>query len=205
MVIEFAGQPRSGKSTAIGVTRAYFRRAGYPTSLQGEAAAFCPIDRSHRVEFACWVANQAVNTTLKSGLVAPRDMMTFVDRGLFDALAFLKLLEMERLVTRDELNEFLHYFAKRSWTRFVSIVFLFRVEAEIAVQRDIARQLGARPGLINNSNTQANLAEAYEFVLNDYRSRFDSVHVIDTTSIDVAETARRVISVIQMSPELQRG
>jgi thymidylate kinase len=197
LIVEFAGVPKSGKSSSIGVVRDYFSRNGYNVRLMAEGARICPLSRQHRVEYACWAANQVLNSILESRYGGLTETLVLQDRGLFDALAFLKLLHLEERISGEELTDCLGYLVSTRWTRLVDLVLLFKVSPERAIERDAAAKLGARSSFITNTATMRKLSLAYDFILEQYGDRFVKVERVDTTDIGTLETARRVIQIIQ--------
>ncbi len=205
MIVEFAGLPKSGKSSSIGIVRDYFSRSGYSVKMITKGGRTCPLSKGRRVEFACWAANQILNLTLEAKYNDARETLILQDRGLFDTLGFFKLLHLGGQITRDELTDFLGYFVHARWTRLVDLVILFEISPEMAIERDAAVKLGVRPGSITNVATMRKLSSAYDFILEQYGDRFVRIERVDTTDIELLETARRVIRIIQENmPEESR-
>lgn len=202
MIIEFAGLPRSGKSSCIAVVRDYFLRSGHSVRMAGEGARSCPFSNQYRIEIACWTANQALNSILEAKLSIRPETLILQDRGLFDALAFFNLLHLEGLISEEMLTHFVNYFANPRWTRFVDLVILFDVSPNTAIERDLAAKLSASPGIITNIATIQNLSAAYDLIYEKYSgnqrsSGFSKVERLDTTHDDPLETARVAIQLIK--------
>lgn len=199
MIIEFAGLPRSGKSSGVGIARDYFLRRGYKVRLIAERAILCPFSNQHRVEFAQWVANRASNSVLEAALCGETDMLFLQDRGLFDALAFYKLLYLEGYITEEALNDFMRCFANSRWTQLVDLVILFDISHEAALERDLASKLTAGPGVITNLETMQRLTTAYDYVMAHFGGGFPRIERLDTTRISPIEAARKVIEIVKKS------
>ncbi len=197
MIVEFAGLPRSGKSVTIGTVRDYFLRSGHMVKMSPEGARSCPFGSHYRVEFACWTANQALTAVLEGSLNIKQAILLLQDRGLFDALAFFKLLHLEDIITDETLTDFINYFANPKWTRLVKLVILFEISPEEALDRDIASKLSAGPGIVTNITTMRKLSVAYNYVIEHYGDRFPQIVQLDTTKTDPLETARRAIQFIK--------
>jgi thymidylate kinase len=203
LIVEFAGLPRSGKSTSIDAARDYFSRRGIAVRSTGEAALACPFGSIHRVEIACWMANNALNAVLEASVDTDPQTLTLQDRGLFDALAFFHLLEKENLVSKGALSPIEKYFADRRWTEHVDLVVLFDVEPGVALERDIAIHLARElhdqdlPGIITNKSTLQALRACYEEIQLSFGDRFKVRVVYNTPSVTPSDTARRVIEVIE--------
>jgi len=196
MIVEFAGLPRSGKSSTVSAVRDYYLRCERSVIMSPDEARLRPFSSRHRVEFACWTANQALSSVLEGSLGARRDGLILHDRGLFDALAFFKLLHLESLISDETLSDFIGYFAKPQWTSLVDIVMLFRIPAEQAMERDVASRLGAGPGIITNIATMRGLSESYRWTVEHYGHRFPRIESVDAASNRVPDITRRVLQFI---------
>ena len=199
MIIEFAGLPKSGKSSNIAVIRDYFSRSGYRTKLVAEGARTCPFSNKHRIEFACWTANQAMNAVLEARFSSERESIILQDRGVFDALAFIKLLALENWISETTAEMSLTYLADQRWTGLIDLIILLDVTPEIAIQRDMAARLNAPTGIITNLVTMNKLLVAYEFILEQYQDRFLSIERIDSTKASPLEITGKIIQIVQQS------
>lgn len=207
MIIEFAGLPRSGKSTSMNAARDYFSRRGNIVRVAGEAARLCPFGSQRRVEIACWAANCALNAVLGASLDTDPKTLTLQDRGLFDALAFFRLLEKEDLISKNILSSFEGYFADPRWTELVDLVILFDVEPEVVLERDIAQRVAEQlhaedrdfkglPGVITNKSTLEDLRDCYEELQSVFGDRF-KVRRVQTSFVTTSDTARKVVEIIK--------
>jgi len=199
LIVEFAGLPKSGKTSGIETARDYFLRSGHSVKMVGETVRSCPFSNQRRIDIACWTANQALSSVLEARFTTKQETLVLQDRGLFDALAFFKLLHLEGLINDEALADFMGYFANPRWTRFVDLVILFDISPITAIERDFAAKLRAGPGIITNIATIKNLSTAYDFVLNQYGSRFSRIERLDTTDAELIDIARRVMRIIQGS------
>ena len=208
MIVEFAGLPRSGKSTCIDVAKDYFARRGITVRIAGEAVRFCPFGNQHRVEIACWAANCALNAVLEASLDTDPQTLTLQYRGLFDALAFLRLLWKESYISRDTLSCLEEYFADRRWTERVDLVILFDVEPEAVLERDIARYIARQvygedlPGVITNESTLQALRDCYNEIRADFRDRFN-IKKLDASQVTMVDLVKQVVEHIMKEYERQ--
>jgi hypothetical protein len=162
-----------------------------------EGARTCPFSRQYRIELASWTANKALSNVLEAKLNDLQQALVLQDRGLFDALAFLKLLHLEGKLSEETFSHFAGYFTNTRWTSKVDLIILLDIEPEEAVKRDLAAILSDNPALITNVASMMTLRGSYEFVLECYGRGFPRVERIDTTHLDRLETARKAISIIQ--------
>ncbi len=197
MIVEFSGLPKSGKSSTIGILRDYLLRNGYEVQVFAEGARMCPFSNRNRVEIAAWTANQALNFVLESKF-AGKDPTVFIqDRGLFDSLAFFKLLHYEKRISSNDLDNFLNYFAQKKWTQYVDFVFLLGVKPHTVIERDLAAKLSKLPGVITNLPTLDQLQLAYDFVINNFEGIFPKIIQLHTTDAGISEITRSVIKTIR--------
>ncbi|MDO9087291.1 MAG: hypothetical protein Q7U53_13875 [Anaerolineaceae bacterium] len=209
MIIEFAGSPRSGKSTTLDTIKDYYIRLGNNVKLYTEGARFCPFPNTSRVSTAFWLANHALNNIIEGKNQFIKSTMIFQDRGLFDALGFLLLLEIEGILdsqneihpfTQNKKKEDIFYYMNlfANWGKYVDIVFLFEIEPEIAIKRDIALQIGAGPGLITNLITLDNLQKSYSIIYDKYNGiKFPLIERIKTTNLSQYEIAKKIVNKIE--------
>lgn len=87
--IEFAGTPKSGKSTCIGIVHHFFRRVGFKVLAPAEGASKrTPYYlRDNWMAFNTWSASYALMHVLEGRYGSDRYDLAILDRGLFDALA----------------------------------------------------------------------------------------------------------------------
>lgn len=175
MIIEFSGLPRSGKSTQIDILRDYFERKGKSVIVIGEAAKKCPFDRRNRVEVACWMANNALNSIIEAKLGSKSNAIYLQDRGLFDSIAFFYLLNEEGYINGIEFKSYLDFFAVSRWFNYIDLIFYFDIQPSLTLSRDIARQilndeyeLNYPEGLITTPKKLEILHSSYKKIQVDY-------------------------------------
>lgn len=214
MIVEFAGLPRSGKSTCIDAVENYFSRRGIMVRIAREAARARPFRaEERRLEAACWTANYALNTVLAASLGTDSQTLTLQDRGLFDSLAFFRLLKKQRPSLRERLSSFEGYFADPTWAKDVDLVILLDVEPEVAIQRDIASHVAEQlhgkdkgfkglPGLITNKSVLQTLRTCYNEIRVDFRDRFN-IKKLDTSQVTMVDMVKQVVEHIVKEYERQ--
>lgn len=181
----------SRRNTMVRVTRPASSARPFPTE-------------EHRLDAACWTANYALNAVLSARLGTDQRTLTLQDRGLFDALAFFRLLQEQAPVLRERLSSFEKYFGDSNWAAYVDLVVLLDVEPGIAIQRDIARQVSmqlhcqddAARGLITNRAVLRILRGCYYQVRTDFENRF-SIREIDTSRLSMVEMVTQVVELIE--------
>src|ERR1700687_1018996 len=99
-VIEFAGTPKSGKSTSVEAVRHFLTRHGFRVHVLAERAAVCPIPMKGHLFFNTWCATSMLAELLAN--VETETDIIIVDRGIFDALVWLTSQERRGEVTPAE-------------------------------------------------------------------------------------------------------
>ncbi len=206
MIVEFAGLPRSGKSSCLDAVKDYYVRKGYNVRVLFEGSRTSPFSHRHRVKTAFWTANQVVNDIIEYSTLPGTDMLILQDRGLFDAMAFIRLLErekmpsaedaslLEEIAARGSIDKFLSYLS--NWARFVDLVLLFETRPERVLSRDLASKMDAGPGIITNTSTLNVLTGAYRNIKDEYGDRFARIASIRPGEGEILETAINVKDII---------
>src|SRR5438270_385095 len=86
-VLEFAGTPKSGKSTSVEAVRHFFTRNGLRVHVLAERAAMCPIPMKGHLFFNTWCLASML-AELLANFESETDII-IVDRGLMDSLVWL--------------------------------------------------------------------------------------------------------------------
>ena len=97
LFVEFAGTPKSGKSTCIDTVNHFFRRLGYKVLAPTEGASKrTPYYlKDDLVAFNAWSATYALTHILEGRFGSDQYHLVIMDRGLFDALAWFELLKQK--------------------------------------------------------------------------------------------------------------
>jgi len=206
LIIEFSGLPRSGKSTTLDAIKNFYTRQGYDVKLLIEGVRTCPFPHHHRVKTAFWTIHKVINDIIKYSTISTKDTLILQDRGLFDAMAFIKLLKIDALASVEDIkllddfcacegvNNFLSFVS--NWAKFVDLVILFETPPEVVLDRDLASRMNAGPALITNSNTLRSLMNAYKCIKNDYGEMFPKLVSVKTHNRDKLDIAIQIKNLI---------
>lgn len=208
--IEFAGTPKSGKSTCIDIVSHFFRRAGFKVLAPAEGASRrTPYYlKDNWMAFNTWSASYALMHVLEGLHGSDRYDLTILDRGLFDALAWFEFLANRAEITADEREHVQDFLRIEHWRSVIDAVFLFKTDAVTAMVRENSDKLIEERGSMMNEDRIAELNAAYEAVKERYASQFKRVEIIDTgnpqgtnqrdTAADVADM---ILAVLEDSSE----
>lgn len=178
-VIEFAGTPKSGKTTSVEAIRHFFSRNGFRVHVLTERAALCPIPMKGHLFFNTWCAASMLSELLAN--VETETDIIIVDRGIFDALVWLTLQENRGELTAEEARTFEHFLLLERWRDLVDLSIVMTVSANEALAREVGQRLTRRPGSIMNSDVLNAITNSVDEAINRYSSKFDCVIKHDTT------------------------
>jgi hypothetical protein len=128
LFVEFAGTPKSGKSTCIDTVNHFFRRLGYTVLAPTEGASKrTPYYlKDNLVSYNAWSATYALTHILEGRYGTDQYQLVIMDRGLFDALAWFELLKARTQVTEQECATIQDFLLIDHWRALVDIVFCSR-------------------------------------------------------------------------------
>ena len=211
--VEFAGTPKSGKSTCIEIASHFFRRFDFKVLAPAEGASRrTPYYlKDNWPAFNTWSASYALMHVLEGRYGSDKYDLAILDRGLFDALAWFEFLEAREDITtqvRDQIQDFLLI---EHWRSMIDAVFLFKTDARTAMDRENRDKLTSEPGSMMNEERIAELNAAYEAVRERYASQFKRVEIIDTSNLQganqrdqkdtAADVADMILAVLEGSSE----
>jgi predicted ATPase len=139
LVVEFAGVPKAGKTSTLNHVYAFLRRSGFKCEVVVERASVCPIKDKRHFNFNIWTACTTLAQLLEKTQEPPRlddpDIL-FLDRGVFDALCWLSLLERLARIRPEDRQHATEFFLTQDWTRKVSGVIAMTANAKDALKRE---------------------------------------------------------------------
>jgi hypothetical protein len=139
LVIEFAGVPKAGKTSTLNHIYAFLRRCGFRCEVVVERASVCPIRDKRHFNFNIWTASTTLCQLLDKTQNPPRDDdpdILFLDRGIFDAVCWLALLERLGRITPEDRAKADAFFLIDDWTARVSGVIAMSTTPEDALARE---------------------------------------------------------------------
>ena len=199
--VEFAGTPKSGKSTCIEIVRHFFRRLDYKVLAPAEGASRrTPYYlKDDLVAFNTWSASYALMHVLEGLHGSDRYDLAILDRGLFDALAWFELLASRGEISDDVRAQVQDFLQIEYWRSKIDAVLLFTTDAETAMERENSDKLVSEPGQAMNEEFLGELNDAYDEVRAKYAERFSRFESIDTSKsagTSPETTAANVVNII---------
>ena len=189
IVIEFAGVPKAGKTSNLEQVLSFFKRCGFSVESVAEQAAICPVRDKKHPNFNIWTACTTLAQLLEKTQAPPRkgdpDIL-FVDRGIFDAICWMRLMNKEfSRLAKEEYQLIEKFLSINEWRRRISAVIVMTATPEKAIRRERGELLPDDDSLGSIMNpavlkaVQKNVATSVK----DYDKRFN-LHVVDTDQSD---------------------
>src|SRR2546429_5788587 len=102
LVLEFAGSPKSGKTTTINIVQHFLRRMDFNVISPPEGASKRNLHhlRQDLVAYNTVALNYAISELLEAYYNVDTPDVIILDRGIFDSLAWVGMLQTRRLINR---------------------------------------------------------------------------------------------------------
>lgn len=206
--VEFAGTPKSGKSTCIDIVAHFFRRLGYKVLAPTEGASRrTPYYlKDDLVAFNTWSASYALMHVLEGIHGSDEYDLAILDRGLFDALAWFQLLSTEGRITTEVRDKVQSFLLIDTWRSKIDAVLMFTTDPDTALSREVSDKIITDEGRAMNPAFLAQLNGAYEQVQVDHADAFTYFTTIDTSDArnssprsTAVEAVTRILDVFESS------
>lgn len=177
-IVELAGTPKSGKTTALHVLRGFLKECGYQVHEMRERAGDCPIAMKGHFFFNTWTTTTMLASMIEH-LESEADVL-LLDRGVFDALVWLEAQSQQHQVTEEERNVFREFVLLDRWRQLTDLTLVLKVAPKIALERENKDLLIPRTGSIMSEEYLDNYNRVLEQVQESVRNKFQFFDV-DTT------------------------
>jgi predicted ATPase len=185
VIFEFAGVPGAGKTSTLHALQTFLQRCGFRVETVPDRTSLCPIrDKAHS-DFDVWAACATLAQILERAHQPPRpddpDIL-ILDRGLFDALCWLRLMERLERIRPAERQAIESFLRMAGWRRRISAVFVMLASPGDARQRE-NELLPAehREGSIMNEPVLARMLQATRDTARSLKQEF-RIFEIDTST-----------------------
>ena len=190
-IVELAGTPKAGKTTALHVLHRFLKDCGYVVHEMRERAADCPVAMKGHFFFNTWTTTTMLASMIES-LESEADVL-LLDRGVFDAIVWLESQNLDHQLSAEEYEVFRKFVLLNRWRTLTDLTFVFTVEPETALRRENKDLLITRTGSIMGTR----FLERYNHVLGKVQAsvRDDFTFVdIDTTKHDSPQAAAYAVA-----------
>ena len=203
LVIEFAGVPKAGKTTTLSHVQTFLKRCGFHTDVVIERASECPIRDKQHANFNIWTACTTLAQILEKTQNPPRPgdpQILFFDRGLFDSICWLTMMERLPRLRSDEKACVQQFLTIDDWRKRISAVFVMLVSPKDAMEREQGiLPVSKKGGSIMNLEILKQIREVNEKCAKQLEGDFQ-IYRINTSSggakSDPKSTAETVTDVI---------
>jgi len=192
--IEFAGTPKSGKSTSVEAVRHFFTRQGFKVHVLVERASVCPIPMKGHLFFNTWCASTML-AELLANIETAADMI-IIDRGLFDALVWLTLQRRRGELTDCEAQRIEAFLLLPRWRNLIDLPVVMSVSAQEAIIRENNVRVTTKPGSIMNLEVLDAITASVRLAIAQYQSQFRGLIEYETSGHKVRESNAHLISSI---------
>jgi len=184
VVIEFAGLPKAGKTTAVNTIYSFLKRCGFSVKVVVERASVCPIRDKRHATFNIWTASTTLAQLLEYTQDPPKpddpDIL-ILDRGIFDSICWLTLMDrLSRITTADrEIAE--RFLLVEEWRNRISGVVLMLASPSDALDREQGYLPIEGAGSIMNKEVLERMLETAKECAERLKKMF-RIHTINTSA-----------------------
>src|SRR5580658_5203306 len=207
VVLEFAGSPKAGKTTTLSSVQAFLKRCGFKVEVVIERASVCPIRDKKHANFNIWTActtlAQILEKTQHQHQSEPHPdapEILILDRGLFDAIVWLAMMEHLAKIQKEESEIVERFLLLPDWRKRIFGVIVMTASPEDSM----AREKGDLPvegveGSIMNEKWLAKFRQTILSVCKRLDRQFRIFHVNTSekeTCGNPAKTAEKVVGIV---------
>lgn len=190
-VIEFAGTPKSGKTSTLVALEQFFKRNGVQVRVYQERASVSPLKSKGTPGFNSWVTCATLMGLLEA--IEDEKLDIFVlDRGLFDGLVWCGWQEKTLQLSGREAGAFREFFLTPRWRNLIDLVLVMHCDPKTAIEREYANQITLKPGSVMREEVLTQLREHVLMTANTHRGKFRRVEIVDTSNGEARRGIMRV-------------
>ena len=192
-VIEFTGSPKAGKTTTIDIVGHFYRRLGFRVWAPSEGASKrTPYHlKKDLVAFNSWSLNYAISEILLAYHNVDSPDLIILDRGPFDSLAWMAMLQERGDISEDNYNTIKDYATLEKWASLVSKIFVFVCSPQVSLERENESKLTAAPGTAMNNEMLTAMLTQYEKLAGESRA-YPIIRIDTSNGTSQKETAYKV-------------
>lgn len=202
IVIEFAGMPKAGKTTTLNTMHGFLKRCGFKVETVVERASVCPIRDKKHFNFNVWTACTSLTQILEKTQDPPSandpDIL-ILDRGIFDALSWLSMMEKMGRLRKEEREAIEKFLLIPDWRERVAGVVVLKASPEDAMEREMSTlPVVGRGGSIMNAEVIKQMLANTNQCMNRFRNQF-KLYEVDTSKASGStpkKTAEQVADIV---------
>lgn len=193
-IVELAGTPRAGKTTAMHGLARRLRKRDLRVEVVEEQATRCPVWSKRDPDFNIWTACKTLAQTIEASYNDAHVIL--IDRGAFDALCWMDWYAKLGCIGPDEQRAIDGLLTLRTLKEKIDLVVVMTVAPEEALRRELAAGPNGSPGSIVNPETLRMINDSIAAVT---AARSDDFRLfpMDTTRRDPRQTLDRIARAVQ--------
>jgi predicted NUDIX family phosphoesterase len=206
IVIEFAGVPKAGKTTTLNTINGFLKRCGFRVETVIERASVCPIRDKKHFNFNVWTACTSLAQILEKTQEPPSATdpeILILDRGLFDSLSWLSMMEKMGRLRREERKTIEDFLLISDWRKRISGVVVMKASPLDSMERERGTLPVVASGSIMNEEVISQMLANTNQCIERFRNRFNIFDVDTSRSTGATpkgtaeEVAGLVLSIIE--------
>jgi hypothetical protein len=185
VVIEFAGSPKSGKSTNIDILDHFFKRTGFKVFAPTEGVSKrTPYHlRRDLMAYNSWALCYAISELLIGYYSVDKNHIVILDRGPFDSLGWMNILKKRGELSKEDYTTVLGFVTLDKWKNLVERIYLFTCDPKVSLKRELEAKLIRFPGFVMNEEMLHDLKDQYGVLKNELQSE-QKIYPVDTTNTE---------------------
>jgi predicted NUDIX family phosphoesterase/thymidylate kinase len=193
-IVEFAGTPKAGKTTALHVLSRFLKDCGYHVHEMRERASDCPVAMKGHFFFNTWTTTTMLAQMIES-LESEVDVL-LLDRGVFDAIVWLESQSLDHQVTPEERKVFRDFVLLDRWRTLTDLTFVLKVAPDVALLRENKDLLIPRTGSIMSNDSLSRYNRVLHTVQTSERGAFQFIDIDTTTHTSAQTTTHEIASAL---------
>jgi len=184
IIIEFAGSPKSGKTSCLHAMDLFFRRNGYTTKIITEKAHISPIANKKDPLYNLWTFSSTLADLSAILGCASKNSdvdIVFVDRGIFDAFCWFRWLHENQHLGTEDVKAIESFVLMDRLVRIIDLVFVFSANPLKSLEWEHTILLTEKPGTIMNQRVLDSYNAVVSKCYDDKKSLFKKVFRIDVS------------------------
>ena len=173
----------------------FLRRNHIPTAVLSERASTCPVKNKLHPDFNLWTANMTLAqlTALKQ---SSENFVILIDRGIYDSLIWMNLLNNFGKLNAEELREIEAYFLLDRFKKSIDLVIYMECSIDKSLEREFKDLLTDKEGTIMNQAFLESFLEASRQASKKYSSCFSKYIQIDTSEKNTLAGVEEAVSAV---------
>lgn len=196
---EFAGMPKSGKTTIADTVIHFLKREGYKIKDYHGGGRYSPIDKSSLVDLNLYLACKAINFIVTSANSEKVENKIYIlDRGIFDRCVFTKALLKMGKIDLEQYTRITNFLGIPFIANKIDAVFLTITTPELSIEREYKNKIVQKQGRVMNTDFLKLLRESSLEEFETRKSIFKNMRLINTEELNnmVVDSSKQIADFI---------